>query len=104
MLQEDTVVHPGDELVLNVGRSWKLVKVAKVTPTGQIVLDNGDRYFSNGRKISGRRWDTGSLHEATPERRQETAREKQITFLQTIKWHTVDDDKLVMICAILERR
>jgi hypothetical protein len=62
MLPEGATIKEGDEVARKYGwnnSQWALNKVKRVTPLGTIVLDNGDRYSSDGCKL-GKRFDRWS--------------------------------------------
>ncbi len=106
MLEPGTI-KAGDEAVEvdDYGR-MTIVKVAKVTPSGQIVLGNEKRYRSDGREISSDKWHSKTLRLLTPELREEIAkkatRQRNLRVLNDVRWENVDDEKLAQIVAILK--
>lgn len=102
MLEPGTV-KAGDELAERYGsyRGPEIVKVARVTPSGQIVLTDGRRFRSNGSEI-GDRMVTSSLHILTPELRKEMQQQAHVSFLKNIDWEKIDVKKLEQIVAVLK--
>jgi hypothetical protein len=102
MLEQGSI-GVGDELVEkpNGYSEMRLVTVAKVTPSGQIILSDGSRYQANGTQ-KGRYWETSELFVATSELRQEIQRRSNVSTLKSIDWSKVSAGKLEQIVAILE--
>ncbi len=105
MLKDD--VKKGDELIEHTDNygSLKLVKVDHVTPTGQIVLEDGSRFYKDGREV-GKKSHFGvrsRLEPATPEARVEAIRQTNVVFLKTLNWNKIDPQKLVQIVEILNK-
>jgi hypothetical protein len=97
-------VNVGDEVAQYTGHSGtvKIRKVVKITPTGMIVLDNGDRYRADGRhRVGGNEWEYSRLSEITDEIRAEAERQVNLAIIEAVKWRTVDSEKLAQIVAIL---
>lgn len=100
-------IQAGDEAVVvdDYGR-MTIVKVAKVTPGGQIVLPDDRRYRSDGSRIGGDKWHSSRLRILTPELREEihriATRRRNLSILNDIQWGNVDDKKLEQITAILK--
>jgi hypothetical protein len=106
MLKDD--VKKGDELIEHTDNygSLKLVKVDHVTPTGQIVLEDGSRFYGDGREVGKRSHRFGvrsSLEPATPEMRREVIRQANVAFLKTVNWNKQVPEKLVQIVEILNK-
>ncbi len=113
MLPGGTVVNPGDELALGL----RIVQVKHVTPTGQIVLTDGQRYDRTGQKIGrGMDWKYSHLPELsllTDELRAEIAayiaakiaRESCIAYLkdQHLFWENFDDATLAQVVEMLKK-
>jgi anaerobic selenocysteine-containing dehydrogenase len=106
MLEIGTI-KAGDEVVVSndYGR-MTIVKVAKVTRSGQIVLADGSRYRDNGIETGSDNWRKNTLSPLTPELREEierkALRQANMRVLRDIKWENVDDEKLAQIIAILK--
>jgi len=100
---EPNSVNAGDELVekSDGNGGMRIVTVAKVTASGQVVLTNGERYRPDGTQ-SGRYWETSTLFIATPELRQEIQRQANVFALKNIDWSKLEAEKLEQIVAILE--
>jgi hypothetical protein len=107
MLEIGTV-KAGDELVeeYGYGHLRRIVKVAKVTPSGQIVLSDNRRYRDNGSAMGDDKWNSSTLHLLTPGLRDEIIREAKrqhnLRILNDTRWENVDDEKLEQIVAILK--
>jgi hypothetical protein len=112
MLPGGTVVNPGDELAL--GHS-SIVQVKHVTPTGQIVLTDGQRYDRTGQQIGGGRdrkyFHPDELSLLTDELRAEIAakiaakiaRKSCIAYLKDLFWEEFDDATLAQVVEMLKK-
>src|SRR5882724_5350138 len=103
MIEPGTTIQVGDELIeQRAYATMRIVKVAHVTPTGYIVLENGARYRPDGRATtSDSKWHANVLSLATPERRKEALRQAHVNVLNGVKWEQVDADVLAQIVALL---
>lgn len=95
-------VQAGDEVCYipayplgNSEKNWFLMKVEKVTPTGQIVLVNGERFDADGHEMAkqtnSRIRSKATICEATDEIRAKIKHAKNIQFLSRFDWDTVKD-------------
>lgn len=105
MLELGTV-KAGDEVVVSNDGRMTIIKVAKVTPGGQIVLPDERRYRPDGSQIGGDKWHSSTLRLLTPELREQiarkAARQRNLRVLNDMRWENVDDEKLEQIVAILK--
>jgi hypothetical protein len=112
MLPGGTVVNPGDELALGYS---SIVQVKHVTPTGQIVLTDGQRYDRTGQKIGVGRdreyFHIPELSLLTDELRAEIAakiaaeiaRKSCIAYLKHLFWENFDDATLAQVVEMLKK-
>lgn len=94
-------VKAGDEVCYipaypqgNSEKNWFIMLVEKVTPTGQIVLVNGERFDATGSEIAkqqGRYSSKASIREASDELRARVKHAKNIQFLCHFAWDKVKD-------------
>jgi hypothetical protein len=94
----------GDEAIVRGSYGQlELVRVERVTPTGQIVLvGSSSRYYPDGREVGARISNRSTLIEATPENRKEAQRQVNVRIIKAVKWDKVEAEKLVQIVAILQ--
>lgn len=106
MLGAGAVVKPGDELAVQGGYTnytYRIVKVKRVTPSGQIVLENGSRFDNRGFPIASSKYDMDQLCLITPEIRYIIKRTTRLSYLKLIAWDKVSDELLDEVVQVLHR-
>lgn len=101
-----TGLKPGDQVVVNGGmrhNRYTFHKVAKITPTGRINLDNGQVFKSNGHALKDPgKWSFRDvLLEPTQEIRDKLRKERLAFELSHYKFEALSLDQLERIKAIV---
>lgn len=109
MIPEGTIINPGDEFVKHapdMRGTKRIVKVSRVTPSGRIVLPNGEQYRPDGKSVKVYdRWGTrAELSLPTPELRSEISRASNMSIIKEFNLNDLDDDQLAQIVAILNKK
>ncbi len=96
-------LKPGDEVAVTGPRSGYLQvsQVQRITPSGQIVLANGDRFNPGGRQFGRSDWSQQYLTEATDAVHAKVARAKMVDRLRRRldKWEQLPTETLERIEA-----
>src|SRR5260221_1490662 len=105
MLQQNDIVKPGDEIAVYSGGGYgdySIATVAKVTPSGQIVLTDGRRFDKTGDKIGERtKWNSTTLHILTDGIRADIARKSNVRYLANVQWRKLDNAILAQVADLL---
>ncbi len=107
MLPQGTIVKPGDKLARQAGYyniRYTIVEVKKITPSGKIVLTNGERYSNDGYEIGGARFTKDTLHIITPEIEKNIARNDSLDYINGVEWKKLDDETLAEVVKLLKSR
>lgn len=95
----------GDEVAIEHGYSnisYRIVKIEKVTPSGQIVVQSGLRFSSDGVELGANKFRRDRLYPITDKIRASIQRDSDISYIQRVHWKTVNNDQLTRIVAILK--
>ena len=81
------MLKPGDEVAVkqhNYGSPlYRLARVARITPTGRVTLEDGTQFLTNGKQIGYNGWGSPHLAEATDEAREAAERQRLIGALES---------------------
>lgn len=97
-------VKVGDEVLIRYGGIWeteKITKVTRITPTGRIRVSRDEKlqFDKYGRQMGCNNvYTTYSIHELTPEKRDEIM--KKETILECIMEFEAKKDKLTFLQAV----
>jgi hypothetical protein len=80
---------------------YHVVTVKKVTTTGQIALEDGRRFNSQGLIIGGSYTPT-RLEKSTPEKLQQAKRQDNLDYLSALKWNRFSDESLEAIVRTIK--
>ena len=98
-------LKPGDEVAVSGPRGGylQISQVQRVTPSGQIVLANGNRFNSRGWMLGASTWNQQYLEEATDAVRAKVARAKMVDRLRRKldKWEQLPTETLERVEAAL---
>lgn len=100
----------GDKVAIDRGRGtwssrYEVGTVTKITPTGQVQINNKEPKFRNGYVSSGNKWDLGvSIHELTDEIKEQIFRDKMTAKLENMKFKELSTEQLREIQKILENK
>lgn len=93
----------GQEVAIRSGygyASYRAAKVAKITPSGQVVLTNGDRYQPSGHRIGGGSY-RESIEPMTDKIRDGIRKEEIASRLSVVRWKDLPLSTLECVAAAL---
>jgi hypothetical protein len=95
----------GQEVAIRSGYgypSYRVATVTKITPKGQVVLSNGDRYQQSGRRIGGGSY-RESIEPMTDELRATIRHRTLVERLAFTKWPTLPLSTLERVVTAMEQ-
>lgn len=96
-------LKPGDHVAIYRNTGWDSYEVTKRTPSGQIVLANGQRFAQDGWEIGKQSWHKCSLTEITPEIEQKMLVNQVREMYRQVNLADLSSDALEEVLAVLEK-
>jgi hypothetical protein len=99
-----STIEVGDEVAYSSRYStgYSMSVVARITPTGIIVLEDGGRYRPDGREITSG-WNRGRIEPLTDAILQKIRRRDMLDIIEEIKWEKIEDATLELVLAALQK-
>lgn len=97
----------GDKVAVSTGYTYRTYTgvhtITKITPSGIILLDNGERYRSNGYPVGRAPHDTSFAEPLTDEVKAAIARQQHLSLLKRVEWEKLDDATLEQIVVLIKK-
>ena len=104
MIPEGTKITKGDKLVRTFGysASFQMVEVERVTPGGQIILTNGQKFYKDGCGTVGDKFSQYTLHLQTEEIMAQMRLNNAKAIVRQINIQDLDDESIIQIAKIIQ--
>jgi len=96
-------VKIGDKLLIDNHYNERISAVARITPTGRVVTENGDTFRPNGRRIGEtERWRMTRARPANPADFERIRRRSAVYRLDHIQWDKLPTETIDAVLALVD--